>query len=146
MYLSGYRFPDYRPKRHTICRVKKRKPKKTSASAIAENMPGTPGHQAPVRPLPQPGGRKFRISYCSQAEQKKEKVSLPGVRIIYTSIFQTSSSNTAAEYTVPAACCQPGRDTNLLPHSSDFQLLLHKRFPDAKAVWHCLVETVTVRP
>ncbi len=40
------------------------------------------GHQAPVRPQPQPGSRKFRSSYCSQAEQKKEKVSPPGVRVI----------------------------------------------------------------
>ncbi len=38
----------------------------------------TPGHQAPVRPLPQSGSRKFRSSYCLEAEQKKENISLPG--------------------------------------------------------------------
>ena len=43
------------------------------------------GHQAPVRTLPPPLSRKFRISYCSQAEQKKEKVSPPGVRVSYAS-------------------------------------------------------------
>ena len=65
----------------------------------------TPGHQAPVRPPPQPGSRKFRSSYCSEAEQKKEKVSPPGVRLIliyrflprrpanlYFSAYDTSAS------------------------------------------------------
>ena len=45
----------------------------------------TPGHQAPVRRPSPPGSRKFRSSYCLQAEQKKENISLPGVRVSYDS-------------------------------------------------------------
>ena len=39
-----------------------------------------PGNQAPVRPCPQPCGRKLRTSCFSESEHQKEKVSPPGVR------------------------------------------------------------------
>ena len=70
----------------------------------------TPGHQAPVRPPPQPGSRKFRSSYCSEAEQKKEKVSPPGVRA--ASPFSPIQSHTRKKF-LRLASRQPPR---AIPH------------------------------
>ena len=60
-----------------------------------------PGHQTPVRPLPQNDRRKFRISYCLQAEQKKEKVSpprRPGNLYFSVLLHSTLSSPAALRY------------------------------------------------